>query len=403
MRIAKPIMILLVAGWTARGGVPLTVGDVTYENATLSQEYPSSLFIRHSGGTAFVDRSALNGGQLEQLRATASPAKTSKSELTTDRASELREAKRLLRGEDEGGNWARAVGMIRKLAEQGYPAGQYEWGAILVDGFCVTQDTIEGEKFIRMAGEAGDAQAIREMALRAQDPERTAAGIRKAADAGDGQAMVYLLAVGGGGEEARTLLDRVLESGDAEAIVQAASILTAGANSPAVGERLGMTKDEAQSKALEAYRAGREENVLDAYSGLAHMLRHGIGVDKNELESRKLMDELRRKAEQRGSKGSIGARISLLKGLQNSGAEGSDQEVLRLATEVLANSSYSGHRTVAALLGARSLEGNGPKSLEGAAKALAWLKERQSESNDEGIAGLVSSYEKRVDQGYPRQ
>lgn len=83
-------------------------------------------------------------------------------------------------------------------------------------------------------------------------------------------------------------------------------------------------------------------------------------------------------------------------GLQMSSAEDADSEVLRLATEILDQSDYPGHYTVAALFGARSVEGKNPQNAEGISRALDWLKDRNAEKNDEGIAGLITSYESRL-------
>jgi hypothetical protein len=52
----------------------LTVGEVTYENASLKKEYPRSFFIQHDGGTAFIDKSKLSEEQTEELlQATSQP------------------------------------------------------------------------------------------------------------------------------------------------------------------------------------------------------------------------------------------------------------------------------------------------------------------------------------------
>jgi len=45
----------------------MTIGGVTYRNATLKSEYPRSLYIQHDGGTAFIERSALSEEQLTAL------------------------------------------------------------------------------------------------------------------------------------------------------------------------------------------------------------------------------------------------------------------------------------------------------------------------------------------------
>ena len=67
-------LLLLVAAATAHAMPTLTVGDVTYENVTLKNEYPKSFFIKHDGGTAFVDKVKLTKEQTEELlQATSQP------------------------------------------------------------------------------------------------------------------------------------------------------------------------------------------------------------------------------------------------------------------------------------------------------------------------------------------
>ncbi len=64
-----PLTIAFVAcvAATTYGLDALTVGDVTYENVQVKKEYPSSLFIQHSGGTAFVDKAKLTREQMDSL------------------------------------------------------------------------------------------------------------------------------------------------------------------------------------------------------------------------------------------------------------------------------------------------------------------------------------------------
>lgn len=403
MRHVTIITLLMLAPALGQGLSSLTVGEATYENVTLKKEYPRSFFIQHDGGTAFIDRSDLSKEQIARLLSLSGSETTAEPRADSGSATkDYKEAKRLLRGEDEGDNWTRGVELMRKAAEAGHPAAQYEWGVLLIDAFCVEQDGTRGEEFLRKAADAGDAQAMRQLALWERDPEKSAQGIKEAAEAGDGHAMVYLAMTGGwpgvGDAEAdnRAWLEKAFATGDPEVMVHAASMLSGSSNNPKSVERLGMTKEEMQAKAIEALRAGCKENVLEAYRDLALMLRRGDGVEKNETESEKLMAEFDRRAGQRAAKGSIAARINLMAGLQTFGAEDADSQVLRLATEVLQQSNYPGHYTAAALFGARSVEGNDPQSAEGISRALAWLRERQAEKNDEGIAGLITSYEARL-------
>jgi len=67
-------MILAGLMATAYGLDSLTVGDVTYEKVQLKKEYPSSLFIQHSGGTAFVEKSKLSEEQVASILASEAPS-----------------------------------------------------------------------------------------------------------------------------------------------------------------------------------------------------------------------------------------------------------------------------------------------------------------------------------------
>ncbi len=400
MRSLAITILLVLTPAVAQDVSSLTVGGVTYENVTLKKEYPRSFFIRHDGGTAFIDRSQLREEQIAQLLGESSSDTTVKPKADSGGAVEdYKQAKRLLKGEDEGDNWKRGVELMQKAAEAGHPAAQYEWGVILIDAFCVEQDGDKGEEFLRKAAEAGDGQAIRQLALWERDPEKSAQGIQKAAEAGDGHAMVYLATAGGwpgvgdGEADSRAWLDKAFAMGDPEVMVHAASRLSESSNHPKSAERLAMTKEEMQTKAIEALRGGIKEDVLEAYRDLAIMLRRGTGVDKNEEESEELMAEFKRRTRERVDRGSIAARLNLMTGLQMSGAEDADSEVLRLATEILEQSDYPGHYTAAALFGARSVVGKDPRNAEGISRALAWLKERQAEKNDDGIAGVITSFE----------
>jgi len=60
-------LLLMVATAMAQTMPSLTVGDVTYENVQVKKEYPSSLFIQHSGGTVFVDKAKLTQEQIALL------------------------------------------------------------------------------------------------------------------------------------------------------------------------------------------------------------------------------------------------------------------------------------------------------------------------------------------------
>jgi TPR repeat protein len=407
MRVLSIAILLMLAPAAAQEVSSLTVGDVTYENVTLKNEYPRSFFIRHDGGTAFIDRRAMSEEQVAELLGSSSGGSAVKPMAGgADDSENYEKAKHLLKGEDEGDNWTRGVKLMQSAAESGHPAAQYEWGVILIDGFCVEQDGNKGEEFLRKATDAGDGQAIRQMALWERDPEKMLVGMRQAAEAGDGHAMVYMAMAptskpGDDRNGSRAWLDKAFATGDAEVLVHAASMLMDLARNPKAVEWFEMSKEEMEAKSIETLRAGCKENVLDAYCGLALMLRRGGGVEKNETESEELMQTFKRLAGQKAARGSIAARINLMKGLQISGEEEADAEVLRLATEVLNKSNYPGHYTAAALFGVRSVEGKDPKSTEGIRRALAWLKERQAQKNHEGLADLIKGYESRLAKASP--
>lgn len=67
MHSAAIIILLLAGAGMAQGVSSLAVGDATYENVTLKNEYPRSFFIQHDGGTAFIERSKLTEDQIAQL------------------------------------------------------------------------------------------------------------------------------------------------------------------------------------------------------------------------------------------------------------------------------------------------------------------------------------------------
>lgn len=78
-RILSPVTIIAGLMATAYGLDSLTVGDMTYENVQLKKEYPSSLFIQHSGGTAFVEKSKLSEDQVASILTGKAPSTGSKN------------------------------------------------------------------------------------------------------------------------------------------------------------------------------------------------------------------------------------------------------------------------------------------------------------------------------------
>lgn len=61
------IALLLLLAQMSYGLNSVTVDDVTYEQIKLKKEYPSSLFIEHSGGTAFIQKSKLTEDQVASI------------------------------------------------------------------------------------------------------------------------------------------------------------------------------------------------------------------------------------------------------------------------------------------------------------------------------------------------
>ena len=399
-RVASVALILCLAALGPAQGMPLlTVGEATYENVRLKKEYPRSLFIKHDGGTAFIDRGALSEEQLTALLDTANEPDAAVSAPTESAEQDYKRAKSLLKEEDDGENWTQAADLMRRAAEAGHRPAQYEWGVMLIDGFCVEQDSKNGEEFIKEAADAGNAQAMLQLAMWEKDPGKMSQGIRKAAEAGDGHAMVHVAAgfgmqPGDDRGDSRAWLDKAFATGNPEVIVHAASILQDQSQQERNAERLGMTKEEMQAKAIEVLRAGCKGNVPAAYRDLAIAFRRGSGVEKSEKESEELMEKFNRLEGQRAARGSVAARFNLMVALQVSGGE--DDEVLRLAEEILERSNYVGHYTAAALFGARSVEGSDPQSAEGIQRGLDWLKKLQEEKNDDGIASLIANYESRL-------
>lgn len=60
-------LVTVVLIFTAAAGVHLEVDGQAYVDAEVVREFPKSIQIRHRGGTAFIDRSALSDEQLSRL------------------------------------------------------------------------------------------------------------------------------------------------------------------------------------------------------------------------------------------------------------------------------------------------------------------------------------------------
>ena len=399
---AYALFLLIAVAAEAQSMPSLTVDEVTYSNVTLKKEYPRSFFIKHDSGTAFIERSALSEEQIAQLLGGTGEAVAGEKAVAQPSAEDdYKKAQDLLKQEDNGTNWTQAVELMRKAAEAGHPAAQYEWGRFLIDSFYVEQDVKKGEEFLRKAADTGEGGAIFELAKTEKDFGKAKDALRNAAEAGDLSSMVHrarLLMDGTAAEktESRALLEKTLASRDAKAMTAAAEMFGFWARDPKALEWFGMTEEEMHAKAVEGLRIGCKERVLPAYPLLARRLADGVGVEKNEEESKTLLVEYKRLVGQRIARGSIGARLALMEGLRVSNTASDQDETLRMATEILDESDYPFHHTFAALSGARAVEGKQTDKTEGLRSALDWLKERQKKLRGDSLQPFISNYESRL-------
>jgi hypothetical protein len=314
----------------------------------------------------------------------------------------LEEGRALLAGEDKDGNWERGVELIRRAAEAGIPAGQREWGLLLLDGFCVKQDSAKGKELLLQAAAAGDGRAILESSPFAERSDDMQELLVKAAENGDPMAMVMMADDTASGRDnakgdARSLLAKASESSDGVAIGVAATRYASAANDPKRREKLGMNTEELQKKALEGFRAAIEKGFLEASAGLSQMIRNGVGVPKDEAEADRLLVEFRRRCEARINKGSIATRFTMIFTLQNSPAELSRDETLRLMREVLDKSEYAGYRRTARIIASHALaDPRGGKNIEDVRAGIAWLEEASPEESNEFTAKRLEDYKKTL-------
>jgi hypothetical protein len=399
---AYALFLLIAVAAEAQSMPSLTVGEVTYGNVTVNKEYPRSFFIKHDGGTAFIERSALSEEQIAELLGGAGEAVATQKAVGQPGAEDgYKKAMDLLKQDDNGTNWTQAVELMRKAAEAGHPAAQCEWGRFLIDSFCVEQDVKKGEEFLRQAAKAGEGRAIFELLKTENDDRKMRETLKKASDAGDSVMMIHharLLMSGTAAEQAesRALVDKVFASGDAMAMTSAAEMFGFWARDPKALEVLGMTEEEMHAKAMESLQTGRREKILAAYPLLVRRLRDGIGTDKNEAESKAVMTEFKLLAEQKIARGSIASQFNLMEGLGAAKAPDADEETLRMATEILENSEYPFHHVFAALSGARIVEKKQTDKAEGLRNALDWLKDRQKEIGGDSLQPFISNYEQRL-------
>jgi len=317
-----------------------------------------------------------------------------------DPQKDLDEGKALLNGEDKDGNWERGVELIRRAAEAGIPAGQREWGLLLLDGFCVKQDSAKGKALLLQAAEAGDGRAILESSTFARGSDGMRELMAKAADKGDPTAMVMVaenvLAGVDKQRDARALLIQAAESGDGPAAAAAGIRFARAMQNAELRDKLGMSVGELQAKAVESLRAAVEKGTPEAYIGLAQMLRTGAGMTKDESEADRLLAEFRRRCEQRIAKGSIIARISLVVSLRGTPSEPGREESLRLLEEVIANSDYEPHKNTAHAFASDVYVREKNKTPEDVRAAIKWLETSPSQSFREAQKHRIEQLQKTL-------
>jgi len=317
-----------------------------------------------------------------------------------DPQKDLEEGKALLDGEDKDGNWERGVELIRRAAEAGIPAGQREWGLLLLDGFCVKQDSAKGKELVLQAAKAGDGRAILESSSFAERSDGMMELMIKAADKGDPMAMVMVADAALAGAEKqqdpRALLTKAAESDDGMAVAVAGMRFMAAMQNPERREKLGMSVEELQARAVQSLRAAVEKGTPEAYIGLAQMLRAGTGMPKDEAEADKLLAEFRRRCEQRIAKGSINARISLALSLKGTPAEPSKEETIRLLEEVIANSDHEPHENTAHAFASDLYARQKNKTSEDVRAAIKWLETIPSQSFREGMKTRIEELKKTL-------
>lgn len=317
-----------------------------------------------------------------------------------DPQNDLKEGKALLSGDDEGGNWARGVELIRRAAEADIPAAQREWGMLLIDRFCVEQDTAKGKELLRQAAAAGDGRAILEAASFEKGGEDMTSRIAKAADAGDPVSMVMLADSGIYGQnnaiDARSLLAKACESGDGNALAGAAMRYAGAAKDPARAERLGMSAEELNAKALEAYREAIAAGSWEAHAGLSKMFRDGAGLPKDEAEADRLFAEFRRRCEERVARGSFGMRFALVAFSQQTQRELDKDEALRMMQETIDQSDFAGHRNTAHVFAADILASQKEKTPEDMRAAIAHLEKIPAGPMRTGMESRIEQYKKTL-------
>jgi len=302
---------------------------------------------------------------------------------------DYREARALLGEEDRGENWDRAVELMRRSAEAGWPAAQREWGVMLADGFGVKQNVKEAERFLRLAAGAGDSQAIFELGNLTGDRAEAMQLMQKAAEKGDLTAR--LLATGPETDQ-KQLLAEAFDGGDSFAISFAASQYARAAKDPEKQSQLGMTAEELRRKAAEGFREAQKSGLLEAYLGLAELADTRNGAPQDEAERDASLAEFRRLCEQRIERGSQGALFVMLIGLRNTPLALDRADSLQLLGEALDRTDHPPQMSAICSMAANLLVGRGAQDPEDLREAIAWLEKVPPGPSADGVAPLIEKH-----------
>jgi hypothetical protein len=119
----------------------LTVAGVTYLNVSVKSEYPKSFFIRHDGGTVFINRADLTEQQIEELLADKNKLGELKDKASKgDALSQVEMGIAYAEGNGVQQDHAEAVTWYRKAAESGLGLAQYNLAHAYLAGQGVPQD-----------------------------------------------------------------------------------------------------------------------------------------------------------------------------------------------------------------------------------------------------------------------
>lgn len=175
---------------------------------------------------------------------------------------------------------AEAVGLIRRAAEQGHPAAQFELASILAYGDGVEKDMTEGALWCRKAAEQGHTEAqFCMVSLSLYLPDNTRGGqyrwLQMAAENGHPVAQLHMGHFAEDEHEAASWYRKAAAQGYADA--QVALALTLLNDDTADAPRA--------QEAVALLRKAAEQGCEDAYMPLARCLTDGRGTEKNLREA----------------------------------------------------------------------------------------------------------------------